>query len=569
MAERSGQGSAKQAPGDPSLRPIADVASSLGLVQDEVISYGPAKAKVSLAALARRAADPLGRYILVTAINPTPLGEGKTTTAIGLAMGLSRLGHRAAVTLRQPSLGPVFGVKGGGAGGGRTQVLPLADVNLHLTGDSHAVASAHNLLSALVDNHLFHGNAVGLDPAGMLWPRVMGLSDRALRRVRLAGAGGSVDRDGEFILTEASEVMAILALAKDLSDLRARLGRILVGFTTDGRPVTADDLHAAGAMAVLLRDALHPNLVQTSEGTPAFVHAGPFGNIAHGNCSVVADLLALRLADYVVTEAGFGSELGAEKFVHIKCRASGLKPDAAVVVATVRALKLHGSGQVVKAGEPLPASLTGPNREALRKGLANLAQHVANVKAFGMPAVVAINAFPDDSEEELEEVRDWALSSGAVGAAVTRHFMEGGKGAEALAEAVVAACRHPARITPLYTDEMPVKQKIERVATRLYGAAGVSYEPEADRKIALAERLGFGRFPVCMAKTPLSLSHDAALKGRPMGFTLPIKDLRILAGAGFLTAVCAGMQLMPGLPSKPSADRIDLDPATGEITGLF
>ncbi len=552
----------------PSPRPIEEIGALLGLRPEDLIRYGPWKAKVSLAAFERLADRPLGRYVLVTAINPTPLGEGKTTTSIGLAMGLSRLGRRAVVTLRQPSLGPVFGIKGGGAGGGRAQVLPMEDINLHFTGDAHAVASAHNLLSAFLDNHLFQGNGLGLDPARIAWPRAMGISDRALRQVHLGGTEGNPGRDGEFVLTEASEVMAILALASGVDDLRRRLGRILVGFTKEGRPVTAEQLQCTGAMAVLLRDALCPNLVQTIEGTPALVHTGPFGNIAHGNCSILADRLALKTAEYVVTEAGFGSDLGAEKFFNIKCRASGLRPDAAVIVATLRALKLHGGGGVVKAGAQLPPGLTGPNREALTRGLANLEQHLANVRTFGIPAVVAINAFPGDSADELRYVRDWAASAGEVGAAVSTHFIDGGRGAEELAQAVEAACKAPSAYTPLYPNEAPIKQKIETVARRIYGAAGVSYEERAEAEIEQAVRLGFGALPVCMAKTPLSLSHDAQLKGRPTGFTLPIRELRILAGAGFLTAVCSGIQLMPGLPKQPAGERMDLDPETGEIVGL-
>nr|MBI3612395.1 formate--tetrahydrofolate ligase [Nitrospirota bacterium] len=524
-----------------SPRPIEHIGAMLGLRPEDLIRYGHWKAKVAPSALERLADRPLGRYVLVTAINPTPLGEGKTTTSIGLAMALSRLGRRAVVTL---------------------------DINLHFTGDAHAVASAHNLLSAFLDNHLFQGNGLNLDPARIVWPRALGISDRALRKIHLEGTDGSPGRDGEFVLTEASEVMAILALASGADDLRRRLGRILVGFTKEGTPVTAAQLKCTGAMAVLLRDALCPNLVQTIEGTPALVHTGPFGNIAHGNSSILADRLALRTADYVVTEAGFGSELGAEKFFNIKCRASGLRPDAAVIVATLRALKLHGGGGTVKAGAQLPLGLTGPNREALTKGLANLEQHLANVRAFGIPVVVAVNAFKDDPPDEVRSVRDWAISAGAVGAAVSTHFVDGGEGALELARTVEVACKAPSAYQPLYPDEAPIKQKIETVAKRLYGAAGVSYEPQAEAQIEQAVKLGFGRFPVCMAKTPLSLSHDAALKGRPTGFTLPIKELRILAGAGFLTAVCSGIQLMPGLPKHPAGERMDLDPETGEITGL-
>jgi len=509
---------------------------------------------------------PKGRYVLVTAINPTPLGEGKTTTSIGLAMGLSRLGHRAALTLRQPSLGPVFGVKGGGTGGGYAQVAPMEDINLHLTGDAHAVAAGHNLLSAFLDNHLFHGNTLSIDPQRTAWPRTVSISDRALREVLLGEETGR--RRGQFVITEASEVMAALALAKDQRDLRERLGRILVGLTKAGTPVTAEELRCVGSMAVLLKDALMPNLVQTLEGTPAFVHTGPFGNIAHGNCSIISDAIALRCADFVVTEAGFGSDLGAEKFFNIKCRASGFAPTMAVVVATLRALKLHGGGGVAKAGVALPSSLTGPNREALSKGIANLEQHVANVLAHGVPVVVAVNAFKDDPHDELDWVRDQSLKMGAADAAVSTHWADGGKGAEQLAAAVVKVSERPAHFKHLYELSWPIRKKIETIATRMYGAAGVTFEPEAERQIETAEALGYGGLPICMAKTPLSLSHDPTLKGKPTGFTVPIKELRILAGAGFVTAVCSGIQLMPGLPKKPAGERIDLDPTSGKIVGL-
>ena len=538
-----------------------------GIETDVLRPYGRLTAKIALSLLDRLPSAPSAKYVLVTAINPTPLGEGKTTTSIGLAMALCRLGHPAVVTLREPSLGPVFGAKGGGTGGGRAQVIPMEDINLHFTGDAHAVASAHNLLAASIDNHLFHGNALGLDPARITWPRVMGLSDRALRSLRQIGTDGG-ERDTQFILTEASEVMAILALASNLEDLRERLGRIIVGFTKEGEPVCARQLRCVGAMTALLKDALCPNLVQTIEGTPAIVHTGPFGNIAHGNCSILADAMALRLADYVVTEAGFGSELGAEKFFHIKCRTSGFRPQAAVVVATLRALKLHGGGGAVKVGSPLPDGLTKPNREALRRGLANLARHIENVRVYGVPAVVALNAFTDDSKQELNFVCQWAKEAGASEAAVSTHWTDGGRGAEELAHAVIAASGQSSNCAWLYEDDLPIKQKIERVAQRMYGAAGVSYEGQVTEQIELASRLGFSQFPVCMAKTPLSLSHDPTLKGRPTGFILPIKELRILAGAGFLTAVCSGIHLMPGLPKHPAGELIDVDPESGEIVGL-
>lgn len=548
-------------------RPILEIGEQLGLRETELIPYGRYQAKVSLDVLSRLADRPSGKYVLVTAINPTPLGEGKTTTAVGLAMGLCRLGQRAVVNLRQPSLGPMFGLKGGGAGGGRACIVPMEEMNLHLTGDAHAVQVAHNLLAAFVDNHLFHGNALGLDPGQVTWPRAVSVSDRALRHVWLIGKDGG-EREARFVLTEASEVMAILALATGLADVRDRLGRIVAGVTRDGRPVTADDLRCAGAMAALLKNALCPNLLQTVEGTPAFVHAGPFGNIAHGNSSVLADMLALRCADYVLTEAGFASELGAEKFFNIKCRASGLAPDAAVIVVTLRALKFCGGGGEMKSGQPVPAGLTGPNRDALARGLANLEAHLANVGAHGIPAVVAVNAFDQDPDDELRWVCEQAGKAGAAGAVVTTHFRDGGKGSEPLAQAVMHACRQPNRFAPLYDVAWPIKRKIETIATRMYGAAGVRYDTQAERDIERAVHLGFDRWPICMAKTPLSLSHDPALKGRPSGFTVPIKELRILAGAGFLTAVCSGIELLPGLPKRPAGEHIDVDPETGEIVGL-
>ena len=550
------------------IKPIEQIAETLGLLSDEVISYGRAKAKVALSALGRLKPRPVARYILVTAINPTPLGEGKTTTSIGLAMGFCRKGHQAVVTLRQPSIGPVFGIKGGGTGGGRAQVVPMEDINLHLTGDAHAVATSHNLLSAFTNNHVFHGNELQLDSHRLTWPGAMNVSDRALRDIRIENGKREETRNGQFVITEASEIMAILALASGPADLRNRLSRIIVGFTEGGRPVRAEELKCAGAMAALLKDALCPNLVQTLEGTPAFVHTGPFGNIAHGNCSVLADALALRCADYVITEAGFGSELGAEKFFNIKCRTSGFKPDAAVIVATLRALKLHGGGGVAKAGSPLPVGLTGPNGDALAKGIANLQQHIANVKNYGVPVVVAINGFQGDSHEEWEYVKQRALEAGAVGAAVSTHWADGGQGAEGLVEEVITACRQPSGFRFLYPDSMSIKQKIATVATRMYGADGVTFEPMAEGQIETASRLGYGEWPVCMAKTPLSLSHDPTLKGRPTGFTVPIQELRILAGAGFLTAVCSGIQLMPGLPKHPAGEHIDVDPETNQIIGL-
>lgn len=549
-----------------SARPIVDVGAQLGIPAEELTPYGRDKAKISLQALNRLKDSPKGRYVLVTAINPTPLGEGKTTTSIGLAMGLTRLGHRTALTLRQPSIGPVFGVKGGGTGGGHAQVIPMEDINLHLTGDAHAVAASHNLLSAFLDNHLFHGNSLSIDPKTIAWPRTLSVSDRALRAV-LLGEGTS-HRRAQFVITEASEVMAVLALARDYGDLRDRLARIVVALTNSGKPVTAQELGCIGAMMTLLKDALMPNLVQTLEGTPAFVHTGPFGNIAHGNCSIISDRIALGCADYVVTEAGFGSDLGAEKFFNIKCRTSGLVPHVAVIVATLRALKLHGGGGVAKAGVPLPASLTGPNQEALSKGISNLEQHIANVRAHGVPAIVAVNAFKDDPPDELGWVREQSLKMGAVDAAVSTHWADGGKGAEQLATAVAKATEKPTSFTHLYELSWPIRKKVETIATRMYGATGVAFTPEAEQQIDTAEALGFGHLPICMAKTPLSLSHDPALKGRPTGFIVPIQELRILAGAGFITAVCSGIQLMPGLPKRPAGERINFDTVKGKVVGL-
>jgi formate--tetrahydrofolate ligase len=553
-------------------RPILDVAAQLGLRDDEVELYGPTKAKVSLAGINRlEAANPRGRYVVVTAISPTPLGEGKTTTTVGLTQGLNRIGRRAAVAIRQPSLGPVFGIKGGAAGGGYSQVIPMEDFNLHLTGDVHAIGAAHNLAAAFIDNHLHHGNVLGIDPVSILWPRVVDISDRAIRRsvIGLGGRENGVPRETEWQITVASEVMAVLALASDLRDLRARLGRMVLATTRDARPITADDLKVAGAMAVLLKDALKPNLLQTLEGGPAFVHCGPFGNIAHGNNSVLADRLALATNEIVCTEAGFGADMGAEKFFDIKCRASGLRPDAAVVVATVRALKMHGGVGKIVAGKPLDPALTTENVEAVRIGAANLAKQIENVQVFGVPAVVAINAFPTDTEAEWAAIREVALESGARDAVVTRHFTDGGDGATDLAEAVwTVASEGAPDFQLLYPDEASLLEKIETIAVRIYGASGVDVLPAAAKSLKLYEDLGFGHLPVCMAKTQYSLSHDPALKGRPSGFRVPIRDVRLSAGAGFVTPLLGEMRTMPGLPSRPGGENIDIDD-DGNIVGLF
>ena len=553
-------------------RPIIDVARDLGISDGELELYGPTKAKVTLEAIRRLELErPRGKYVVVTAITPTPLGEGKSTTSVGLAQGLCAIGKKAAVNIRQPSLGPVFGIKGGAAGGGYSQVIPMEDFNLHLTGDVHAIGAAHNLAGAFLDNSLHHRNPLGIDPHGILWPRVMDISDRALRHV-VIGLGGREDgipRETEFIITVGSEVMAVLALATDLQDLRARLGRIVLATSMSGTPITAQDLGVAGAMTVLLRDAIKPNLLQTLEGGPAFVHAGPFANIAHGNNSIIADRLALVTNEIVVTEAGFGADMGAEKFFDIKCRASGLRPDAAVVVATIRALKMHGGVGKIVAGKPLDPALLEENVEAVRQGAANLAKQIENVTMFGVPAVVAINSFPTDTPAEVEAVREVALAAGARDAVVATHFTDGGKGAVALAEAVWAATQDgTADFRLLYPDEMPLALKIETIATKVYGAAGIEFLPAAAKALRQFEDLGYGHLPICMAKTQYSLSHDPSLKGRPTGFTVPIREVRLSAGAGFITPLCGEMRTMPGLPSRPGGEKIDID-ADGNIVGLF
>jgi len=553
-------------------RRIVDVAHDLGIADDELELYGPSKAKVTLEGIRRLEAErPRGKYVLVTAITPTPLGEGKSTTSVGLAQGLNHIGRKAAVCIRQPSLGPVFGIKGGAAGGGYSQVIPMEDFNLHLTGDVHAIGAAHNLAAAFLDNSLHHKNPLGIDPHGILWPRVVDISDRALRHV-VIGLGGREDgipRETEYVITVGSEVMAVLALATDIFDLRARLGRIVLATRGDGTAVTAEDLGVAGSMTVLLMDAIKPNLLQTLEGGPAFVHAGPFANIAHGNNSIIADRLALATNDIVCTEAGFGADMGAEKFFDIKCRASGLSPDAAVVVATVRALKMHGGVGKIVAGKPLDPALLEENVEAVRFGAQNLAKQIENVTMFGIPAIVAINSFPTDTQAEVEAIREVALAAGARDAVVATHFVDGGAGAAALAEAVWAATQDgTADFKLLYPDEMPLADKIETIATRVYGADGVEFLPAARKSLKQFEDLGYGHLPICMAKTQYSLSHEAALKGRPTGFTVPIREVRLSAGAGFVTPLCGEMRTMPGLPSKPGGEKIDID-ADGNIVGLF
>jgi formate--tetrahydrofolate ligase len=542
------------------LRPISAVAEEAGLLRSELEPYGPWVAKVGPAAAARLAGKARGKLVLVTAITPTPAGEGKTTTAIGLVDGLRRSGVRAIATLRQPSLGPVFGLKGGASGGGRAQVVPSETLNLHLTGDFHAVTAAHNLGAALVDSHLNHGNALGLEPGSVSWPRTLDVNDRVLRDV-VVGLGGRANgpvRETGFVITAASEVMAALAMARDLRDLRARLGRMVVGRRKDGAPATMEDLRAAGAMAVLLREAMKPNLLQTLEGSPVLVHAGPFGNVSQGTSSVAADELALGLADVVVTEAGFGADLGAEKFVDLKCRQSGLRPAAAVLVATVRALKHHGRA----------AAGAGDEAAALRRGGENLARQLEIVRGFGLPVVVAVNAFPGDTAAELALVRELAREAGARETVTATHYADGGAGARELAGAVTSALRERApELRLAYPDDLPLDRKIEALATRIYGAAGVEYTHAAAAQLAELERLGFGRLPVCVAKTHLSISHDAKLGPNPRGFRFPVRELRLAAGAGFVTAVAGEILLMPGLPEHPAAEGIDLD-ADGGVVGL-
>ncbi|MGI8856997.1 MAG: formate--tetrahydrofolate ligase [Thermomicrobiales bacterium] len=552
------------------LKPITEIAASLGLGEDDIERYGKYKAKIRLDVLDRLADRPLGKYIVVTAITPTPLGEGKTTTTVGLGQALAKIGKQAIIVIRQPSLGPVFGIKGGAAGGGYSQIVPMEDFNLHLTGDFHAVTAAHNLCAAFVDNSLFHGNPLNIDPQAVAWRRVLDVNDRALRQV-IVGLGGKENgspRETGFDITSASEIMAILALTTGLADLRARLGRIVVAQSRDRTPITADDLKVAGAMAVLLKDAIQPNLLQTLENTPAIVHAGPFGNIAHGCSSILADQIGLRLADYVVTEAGFGADLGAEKFFNIKCRASGLAPSAAVLVATVRALKAHSGKYRVVAGRPLDPALGVEDLPALRDGLANLEKQIENVRIHGVPVVVAINHFPTDTDAELALVREVALAAGAAECAVSRIWAEGGDGGREMAEAVVRVAEQGSNFRFLYPLDIPIKEKIATIATRIYGADGVSFQPEAERNIRDIERQGFGGLPVCMAKTHLSLSHDPTLRARPSGFTVPIRAVRLSAGAGFIYPLAGDIRTMPGLGADPAGAHVDLD-ENGRIVGLF
>ena len=543
-------------------RPIADIARELGLAEEDTELYGRYKAKVGLHVLDRLRERPDGKLVLVTAITPTPAGEGKTTTTVGLGDALHRLGKKAVLALREPSLGPVFGIKGGAAGGGWAQVIPMEDINLHFTGDMHAIGAANNLLAAMLDNHIHQGNALGIDTRRVTWKRCVDMNDRQLRQVTdgLGGRLNGVPREDGFDITVASEVMAILCLSRDLTDLKDKLASIVVGYTRDEQPVTAGQLRAQGAMAALLRDAIKPNLVQTLEHTPAFVHGGPFANIAHGCNSITATRMALKLGDYVITEAGFGADLGAEKFLDIKCRKAGLRPDAVVVVATVRALKHHGGAA--------KADLGREDLAALERGLPNLLGHLENItKRFGLPAVVAINRFPDDTEAELQLVREKCRALGAD-VALSEVWGKGGEGGEELAREVLRLVEQPNRFRMMYEDGLPLRDKIGAVVTQVYGGSGVDFLPAAAKELDRLEALGFGRLPVCIAKTQYSFSDDPALLGRPSGFRVTVKNVRLSAGAGFVVVLTGDIMTMPGLPRVPAAENIDVDDQ-GRISGLF
>ncbi|MFW6250343.1 MAG: formate--tetrahydrofolate ligase [Alkalispirochaetaceae bacterium] len=566
------------------LKEIGAIAAEQGLQENELIPYGRSIAKVDLSLferLERPAKD--FRYIDVTAITPTPFGEGKTTTTVGLTQGLGHIGKKASCAIRQASMGPTFGIKGGAAGGGYSQIVPMEDFNLHLTGDIHAVSVAHNLVAAAIDARLYHESRwsdayfekngipkLDLDPYAVAWNRVVDINDRALRNLIL-GLGDKSDgplRQGAFDIAVASELMAVLALATGLKDLRERVGRIVAVYDKKGKAVTLEDMQVAGAVTVLLKEALKPNMMQTLEGEAAFVHTGPFANIAHGNSSVLADLVGSRLGGYLVTESGFGSDIGMEKFFDIKCRASGLMPNAVVMVATVRALKMHGGGPAVKPGRPLDSAYTEENLELLSAGLDNLRAHVENAANFGVPVVVAINGFQTDSEKEWKAIEEAAVASGASAAVVTTHFAEGGKGAAELAEAVVEACEKPSEPKFLYDLDLSINEKIEKIATTLYGASSVDYTPEARKKIDQYTENGWDKLPICVAKTPLSLSHDPAVKGRPKDYSFPVRDIRASVGAGFLYPLAGDIRTMPGLPSKPAFMGIDIDVESGKILGL-
>lgn len=544
------------------MRPITEVAAAAGLDAEDLELYGRYKAKLSADVWKKTADKPDGKLVLVTAINPTPAGEGKTTTTVGLGEALAKMGKKAMIALREPSLGPVFGIKGGAAGGGYAQVVPMEDINLHFTGDMHAITAANNLLCAMLDNHMQQGNVLGIDPRRIVFTRVMDMNDRALRNITI-GLGGKVNgvpREDHFMITVASEVMAILCLAKDLDDLKKRFGDILVAYTFAGKPAYARDLHAEGAMTALMRDAIKPNLVQTLEGTPALMHGGPFANIAHGCNSVQATRLAMKLADIAITEAGFGADLGAEKFMDIKCRKAGISPDCIVLVATVRALKYNG-------GVP-KTELNTPNMGALERGICNLDAHLDNMKKFGVPVVVAINAFPTDTAEEMEFIRKHCAERG-VRVALSEVFAKGGEGGEELAREVLTVLDEgKADFHMLYEDELPLEEKIRKIAKEIYGADGVTFAPAAHKELANITDMGYGRLPVCIAKTQYSLSDDASLLGRPSQFVVSVRSARLAAGAGFVVVETGAVMTMPGLPKVPAAEKIDVDNA-GVITGLF
>jgi formate--tetrahydrofolate ligase len=551
------------------LRPLPEVAAGMGIGEHLLESYGSAVAKIKLQAIEELSERPPAKYVVVSAITPTPLGEGKTTMTVGLGQAFSHIGKRATVAVRQPAMGPTFGIKGGAAGGGYSQVVPMEMLNLHLTGDTHAVTAAHNLLSAMLDNHIYHSDDFfHIDRHSVSWRRVLDVNDRALRNI-ISGLGPRPDgipRETGFDITAASEVMAILALCTSLKDLRERLGRIVIGNTTDGEPVTAEDLKAAGAMAVILKEAIKPNLMQTLENTPVLVHAGPFGNIATGNSSIVADLVGIRAGDFLITEAGFGADMGAERFFNIKCRYSGLKADAAVLVATVRALKAHSGRFEIVAGRPLPPELFEENPDDVYTGAPNLRKQIENVRLHGVSPVVAINALPTDHASEHAAIREVAEGMGAR-VAVCTHFLEGGAGAVELAEAVSEAAEEPTSFRFLYPEEATLREKIETIATKVYGANGVEYDMEASRQLDSYEQNGFGKLPVCIAKTHLSISSDPALVGAPTGWMLPVREVRASVGAGFIYPICGQMRTMPGLSRHPAAERMDID-EHGEIVGL-
>lgn len=543
------------------MQHIREIAAKLGLTEDDIELYGKYKAKISLDAWNKVKNGPDGKLVLVTAINPTPAGEGKTTTSVGLADAFHKLGHKVAVALREPSLGPCFGLKGGAAGGGYAQVVPMEDINLHFTGDFHAITTAHNLLAAVIDNHIQQGNALDIDVRRVAWKRVLDLNDRALRNVviGLGGKAHGVPRETGFDITVASEMMAILCLASDLEDMKKRLGEIVVAYSRDGRAIRAEELNVTGALTLLFKDAIKPNLVQTLEGTPALIHGGPFANIAHGCNSVMATKFALKFADIAITEAGFGADLGAEKFLDIKCRFAGIHPDAVVIVATVRALKMHGGVSKTELGKV--------DMAALEKGLANLTKHIENVHKFGLPAVVAINAFPTDTKEELDFVEEKCNALGAS-VALSQVWAKGGEGGVELAEKVLEAMKQPADFHYMYEVEQSIPEKIEAIAKAIYGADGVDFTAPAKKQLAEIEALGLDKMPICMAKTQYSLSDDATKLGRPEGFRITVKELRISAGAGFIVALTGNILTMPGLPKKPAAENMDID-VNGKITGLF